>query len=127
MMFSILVVDDEAATCDALRRVFEAHGYEVHIAHTALEAADVVTRHHVKLALIDWALPGTMSGDRLGRMLRKQGIAIFLMSGFTKQHIRQEWRDPLEGTLGFYSKPLDMNEILRDVARVAKTYEDTEP
>ena len=126
---NIVVVDDDPLFCEIISRVFREEGYAVFVARTAMEAADLVTRHSVKLAIIDWKLGGSMNGVQLGRALRRQGIATFLVSGYSKDDVRDHWRDPLEGFLGFYQKG-DINllaTLLRDVERVERSFEDTDP
>jgi len=130
--FKILVVDDDALLCEALLRMIRAEGYEAHCAHTALEAADLVTKHKFHLAIIDWELRGgVMSGVQLGQRFRSQGMATFMWSGYSVAYIRSQWRDPLEGFLQFFQKPIttedEKHNFFDKIRRVEKSFEGTEP
>lgn len=123
----ILVVDDDPAQTAALRRWLEIAGYDVEVAHTAIDAADHVAKNGFQLAIIDWSLPGSMSGLELGRAVRRRGLGTFLISGYSREYIRAQWRDPLEGFLQFFDKPVGKEELLDSVARVKRSIEDTQP
>jgi DNA-binding response OmpR family regulator len=126
----VLIVDDDELFCETLAKVLRREGHVVYVASTALEATDLSVRQpQIKLAVIDWMLGGTMTGLDLGRAFRRQGMATFLVSGYSKEEIRLKWRDPLEGFLGFFSKG-DMgmiSEILERTERVEKSLEGTKP
>lgn len=123
----VLVVDDDPVQTRTIRRNLELDGHVVFEAHTGLQAADLVLKHEIKIAIIDWMLPGSLNGIQLGRMMRRRGMATFLMSGHTVAEIREEWKDPLEGFLQFFAKPLEITRLRREVLRVEKSLEDTEP
>src|SRR5690606_720277 len=65
----LLVVDDNAATRYAMRRVLERHGYEVDEAGTGGEGLEILTRGAPDALILDVNLPD-MSGFDIARQLR---------------------------------------------------------
>jgi two-component system, OmpR family, phosphate regulon response regulator PhoB len=66
----VLVVEDEAALAELLRYNLEAEGYEVAGAATGEEAELLIRERPPDLVLLDWMLPGGLSGIELCRRLR---------------------------------------------------------
>nr|MBF0684627.1 response regulator [Pseudomonas sp.] len=66
---TILVVDDNAATRYAIRRVLERHGYRVLEAGTGTEGLSAVMKEAVDALILDVNLPD-MSGFDIVRLLR---------------------------------------------------------
>jgi DNA-binding response OmpR family regulator len=81
---NILIVDDEADTCDALGMALELEGFEVRCAGTAAEALRLIDERHPSVLIVDMLLPAT-SGLDLCRLLRRRwktaGIPILVYSG----------------------------------------------
>jgi CheY-like chemotaxis protein len=67
----ILLVDDEKAVRDVMRRVLEAHGYRVLTAVEGAEAVGLYVQHRAEIAVVvtDMMMPG-MDGPSLVRVLR---------------------------------------------------------
>ena len=55
--FSILITDDDPASRETFREIFEPVGFRTHLAESGEEAIDIVNRHDVHLALMDMHLP----------------------------------------------------------------------
>jgi DNA-binding response OmpR family regulator len=126
-VFNILIVDDDRAICAMLKRLLEHAGYTTQCAHNSAEVGELVAANKFHLAIIDWNRGGGLSGIQVGRELRRQGMATFLLSGYTKEDVRAEWRDPLEGFVQFLEKPINKTDLLDKVARIKASMEDTEP
>lgn len=139
-MMLILVVDDEPATCEALRRVLERMGHAVMTAHSDKEAVEIVKAHRVHVALLDWQLGTSLTGADLGSVIQRMRpeCATILVSGFTKQDMRAAWsealrkagftEDPLQGVRAFVPKGPNMVKSLEKWIRaIADSIEDTKP
>ncbi len=54
---SILVTDDDPASRETFREIFEPVGFRIFLAESGEEAIDIVNRHDVHVALMDMHLP----------------------------------------------------------------------
>jgi CheY-like chemotaxis protein len=114
---TILVIDDDADTRDALRELFELHGYKVHCAENGLAALDKIQRWRVPPALIvvDLFMP-VMDGRTFLRKVREdhstKDVPIIFITG-----------DPLAQASGAdvtLIKPLKPQILLSTVRRFVK-------
>ena len=55
--YSILVTDDDPASRETFREIFEPVGFRTFLAESGEEAIEIVNRHDVHLALMDMHLP----------------------------------------------------------------------
>jgi PAS domain S-box-containing protein len=84
---TILLVEDEDAVRELVRRVLEDGGYAVLTASRPSEAEALLAEHeHVDLLLTDVVMP-EMSGYDLARRIeeRRQGLGVLFMSGYAPQ------------------------------------------
>ncbi|MCI0488188.1 MAG: sigma-54 dependent transcriptional regulator [Blastocatellia bacterium] len=65
---SILVVEDECTTADALDLIFGEQGYEVETARTVVEAAELLKRRPFDLVFVDLRLPDSSGIDLISRI-----------------------------------------------------------
>ena len=54
----VLVVDDEPAVAELLRRLLTKEGYEVHVRATATPRSRAVAQHNPHVVLLDVNMPG---------------------------------------------------------------------
>jgi CheY-like chemotaxis protein len=55
--YSILVTDDDPASRETFREIFEPAGFRTHLAESGEQAIDIVHQHDVHIALMDMHLP----------------------------------------------------------------------
>jgi len=120
----ILVVDDDAMTRFAMRRVLESDGHTVHEAADVAEARVEIDANHFDVAIIDWDLGRHRTGQDVWSYTRS-GTYKIVMSGFTREHIRGP--DPLEATHEFLQKPIDTAALRATLERVQNSLEATDP
>jgi two-component system OmpR family response regulator len=115
---ALLIVDDDPAIRDLVRRYFLAQDFAVHEAGDAATARAVLAREAVALVLLDLGLPGE-DGLALARHLREhwQG-AVIIVSGRG---------DPVDRVVGleigaddYVAKPFDLRELLARVRSVLR-------
>ena len=114
---SVLVVEDEDALRNVVKRVLAAEGYNVHTAANAAEAlllcADLGSQ--IDLVVTDVVMPG-MSGREMAERLAPlcSTARVIFMSGYTDETI-----EPY-GVLGqhFLRKPFDIETLAATVRRV---------
>ncbi|MDA8107741.1 MAG: response regulator transcription factor [Betaproteobacteria bacterium] len=71
----ILIVEDDAALANGLRRILESEGYAVDVMPKGEQAVAAAQREHVDLMIVDVGLPG-MDGFEVVRRLRAAGQAL---------------------------------------------------
>ena len=107
----ILIADDDPTSQYLLARTLKKWGYEVVVCSDGIEALKVLQENRIKLAILDWEMPG-MNGIEICRYMR--GIPEFstyllLLSARNKQ------TDVIEGLESgaddFIRKPFDAAEL----------------
>ncbi len=115
---TILLVEDEEQTRDAVQRTLVRAGYKVIEARNGVEALDLASNEKgaIDLVLTDSMMPEVGGAELAGRLKQKRpGIRIVMMSGYTE--------DALEGDIdvpgGFFiEKPFTRTELMK-VLRLA--------
>ncbi|HSB53704.1 MAG TPA: PAS domain S-box protein [Gemmatimonadales bacterium] len=116
---TILLVEDEDAVRNLIRRVLELHGYKVLTAPSG-EAALEVSRLHggpLHLLLTDVVMPG-ISGPKLAERLlvERPSVRIVLMSGYAATTLEQKIL--LDPASSFLQKPFTSELLMRRVREV---------
>jgi len=111
----IVIVDDESAFRNMLRKTLEAAGYRVSEAKNALA---VFSLEAYDLMLLDIHLPG-IDGHKILSSLKEgdsRKVPILVMTGLSDPDHRTEALK--EGADGFLAKPLNMDVLLSTVAEL---------
>lgn len=118
VMQKILIVDDEAAVTDAMRRML-AGRYDVSTANNGEEALGVVDRNGPFSAVIaDYSMPGMNGVELLSRLRQSEAAGSRMM--LTGQGSRQVAVDSINrcGVSRFLSKPVAQKDLLAALAAV---------
>src|SRR5919201_1950927 len=108
----ILVVDDERAVRDSLRRALELEGYEIDLAENGREALDRLDSEPEPDALVlDVLMPG-VDGLEVCRTLRRKGsrLPVLMLTARTQVDDRVEGLDA--GADDYLTKPFALEELL---------------
>ncbi len=107
----ILVVDDEVAILNMLKRVFSKEGYTVRSAESAEEAIEILKHDRIHVMFLDLNLPG-MTGVELCRQLRKKRPMdiIYAVTGYVSLFELAECREA--GFDDYFHKPVELEELL---------------
>ena len=111
----ILVVDDERAVRESLRRALELEGYEIELAEDGLQALDRLAREDQPDAVIlDVLMPG-IDGLEVCRTLRGRGsrLPVLMLTARTQVEDRVEGLDA--GADDYLAKPFALEELLARV------------
>jgi two-component system, OmpR family, response regulator MprA len=111
----ILVVDDERAVRDSLRRALELEGYEIELAENGREALDRLASGLEPDALVlDVLMPG-VDGLEVCRTLRRNGsrLPVLMLTARTQVEDRVEGLDA--GADDYLTKPFALEELLARV------------
>jgi two-component system response regulator HydG len=113
---SILVVDDEPAHRESLRRIFERAGYEARTAEDGQAALQVLQQEPINVVLTDLVMP-RMDGQELLKAAHsvQPEVDVILMTAYgTVENAVTAMR---EGAYDFITKPVKRGEVLAAVER----------
>ena len=108
-MKHILVVDDDRDSCELLREIFCAEGWQVDTALSPTQAFNVANKEKIDLVVSDINLEANQSGLDLLRDLRAQ-CPVILVTGFGTLDSAVE--AAREGAWDFISKPFKVQEVV---------------
>jgi two-component system response regulator MprA len=110
----ILVVDDERAVRESLRRALALEGYEVDLAADGEEALESVRRGEPDTLILDVLMPG-LDGLEVSRRLRRAGskVPILMLTARDAVENRVEGLDA--GADDYVTKPFALEELLARV------------
>ena len=111
----ILVVDDERAVRESLRRALELEGYQIELAEDGRQALERLAREDQPDAVIlDVLMPG-VDGLEVCRTLRSQGsrLPVLMLTARTQVEDRVEGLDA--GADDYLTKPFALEELLARV------------
>ena len=112
----ILVVDDQFGIRVLLQEVLEREGYEVLLAAGGADALALVKGKRPDLVLLDMKIPG-MNGLEILTGIRKlaPSQAVVMMTAYGELDLVKEASSL--GAIGHFTKPFDIDELRRFVAR----------
>jgi len=108
----ILVVDDERAVRESLRRALELEGYEIELAEDGRQALDrLESEAQPDAVVLDVLMPG-VDGLEVCRTLRKSGssVPVLMLTARTQVEDRVEGLDA--GADDYLTKPFALEELL---------------
>ncbi len=115
----ILVVDDMPESIRLVKKVLEARGYKVIEAQTGVDAINTAQTEFPDLFLMDVRLPGGIDGLEATRRIKALSqlahIPILAMTASVRLEDMHWALDA--GCVGFIRKPVDINELPRQVAQ----------
>ena len=82
-MSTILIVEDDTDTCEALTKLLERHGYASQCAKNGWEALLALDHHAIELVLLDLRMPGMDGETFLGIVrndVRRKTLPVIVLS-----------------------------------------------
>ncbi|MEJ5239916.1 MAG: response regulator transcription factor [Anaerolineales bacterium] len=117
-MTTVLVVDDEKALRDFVRRNLEVRGYRVLTASNGLEALAIFEHESVDLIILDLMMPH-LDGLEVTRRLREvSGVPIIILSALGEESDKVRAFDL--GADDYLTKPFGVGELLGRVKAVLR-------
>jgi two-component system response regulator MprA len=120
----ILVVDDERAVRESLRRALELEGYEIELAEDGAQALERLAGEPEPDAMVlDILMPG-VDGLEVSRTLRRKGsrLPILMLTARTQVEDRVEGLDA--GADDYLTKPFALEELLARVRALLRRTSD---
>ncbi len=117
-MTRVLLIEDNADACDALRVLLELDGYTVEAAADGLEGLDLARTTAPAVALVDIGLPGVDGYEVARRMRALPGPPpiMIALTGYSEPEDRQRANDA--GFDAHLVKPVDPQHLSRLLARL---------
>ncbi len=111
----ILIVDDERAVRESLRRALELEGYEIELAEDGAQALERLEAEPEPDAMVLDVLMPRMDGLEVSRTLRRSGskLPILMLTARTQVEDRVEGLDA--GADDYLTKPFALEELLARV------------
>jgi two-component system response regulator MprA len=106
----VLVVDDDRAVRDALRRVLTLDGYDVQIAEGGAEAIDAVAQAVPDAVVLDIGMPG-IDGIEVCERVRRLGNRVPILMLTARVEISDRVAGLDAGADDYLIKPFDVNEL----------------
>lgn len=113
-MKKILVVDDDAASCELLKEIFQTEGWHVETASAPEAALDLSSKHDFDLLVSDINLESDKTGLDLLKVMRER-CPVILVTGFGTLETAVE--AAREGAWDFISKPFKVAEVVSTARR----------
>ena len=107
----ILVVDDEPAVRESLRRALQLEGYEVELAGDGQEALDRLSENAVDAVVLDVSMP-RLDGLETCRRLRSQGSALPVLMLTARDEVADRVAGLDAGADDYLVKPFALEELL---------------
>jgi two-component system, OmpR family, response regulator MprA len=120
----ILVVDDERAVRESLRRALELEGYEIELAEDGAQALERLgTEPEPDAMVLDVLMPG-VDGLKVSRTVRRNGskLPILMLTARTQVEDRVEGLDA--GADDYLTKPFALEELLARVRALLRRTSD---
>jgi DNA-binding NtrC family response regulator len=116
---AVLFVDDEEITLQSLQRSLNDETYDKYFAKSGKEALEILRQKEVHVIVVDMVMPG-MDGLELLKFINKEypKVVCIALSGF-EQPIDVITTMYGEGVYKFISKPLALDDNLREIIRKA--------
>ena len=110
----ILVVDDERAVRESLRRALELEGYDVELAGDGLEGLTRVDESQPDVLILDVLMPG-MDGLEMCRRLRRGGNRLPVLMLTARDAVENRVAGLDAGADDYVTKPFALEELLARV------------
>jgi two-component system, OmpR family, response regulator MprA len=123
----ILVVDDERAVRESLRRALELEGYEIELAADGREALSRLTENdgsQPDAVILDVLMPG-VDGLEVCRRLRREGSSVPVLMLTARDEIESRVSGLDAGADDYVTKPFALEELLARVRALLRRTSDT--
>ncbi|HEY7090334.1 MAG TPA: MASE1 domain-containing protein [Tepidisphaeraceae bacterium] len=115
----ILLVEDDASTLEAMRRLLEAIGHDVVDATSVASAIEAAAREPIDLVISDLGLPDGLGYELMRTVADKYGVQGIALSGYGMAGDIRQSREA--GFAEHLTKPIDMDTLEAAIARVASS------
>jgi DNA-binding NtrC family response regulator len=118
-MARILLIDDDDRLVSLLRNALERKGHEVRCEETAEPALELLAEREFDVVVVDYSLPGGMTGIDFLKALRRQDVSVpvIVMTGYDLAR-DMEIRARQLGARDYVLKPWDFKQLVNELEPV---------
>ena len=129
-MDKILILDDDKDICLLLEKFLKKKDYETTVAHTGVDALEMVRKYRYDLVLCDFKLPDADGLEILQKIkILSPSTAVIIITGYSD--VKMAVQTVKHGAYDYVTKPLYPDEILYTIKNAlsgsAKTVKDEKP
>jgi CheY-like chemotaxis protein len=118
---SVLVIDDDATSREALTELLKEEGYEVLSAAGGEEGLEAARKHHPDLLLLDMMMPGIDGVEVIRRIRSEPDLRRVRIIALTGDVTRARLQNVFEaGADRFIAKPFRIPELLESVRTILR-------
>ena len=122
----ILIVDDEPAVRESLRRALELESYEIELAENGREALELLATNGPDAVILDVLMPG-LDGLEVCRRIRRAGNRVPVLMLTARDEVENRVAGLDAGADDYVTKPFALEELLARVrALLRRTTEGTD-
>ena len=122
----ILIVDDEPAVRESLRRALELESYEIELAESGREALELLATNGPDAVILDVLMPG-LDGLEVCRRIRRAGNRVPVLMLTARDEVENRVAGLDAGADDYVTKPFALEELLARVrALLRRTTEGTD-
>jgi two-component system, OmpR family, response regulator len=118
MSGAILIVEDEQAIADLVRAYLRRDGFDVVWARSGEQALDELSRHPVRLVVLDLGLPGIDGFEVCRRLRARTGVPILILSARDDEVDRVAGLEA--GADDYVTKPFSPRELVARVKAILR-------
>lgn len=110
----ILLVEDDADSREALRRLLSAQGHRVHPVHDFASALDIASREPIDLLVSDIGLPGQDGCELMQAVKKLYNLPGIALTAYVSEE--DEARCLAAGFTRYIDKPVKFSDVLEAVS-----------
>ncbi len=114
----VFIADDDETVLISLKKLLELSDFEVEITRNSKDVLPMIKASRPDIILLDLLMPnlgGLEICEMLNSDVQTQGIPIIVISALGREEdIKRAYR---LGVIGYFVKPYDFNELLREIKR----------
>jgi len=121
MDYTILIIDDELEMCVSLSKLLHIKGYSTLYTTNPLETSTILEGEKIDLIIMDINMPD-IGGIDLLKVIKKQDVSIpvIMITGYPT--FENAVRAMKYGAVNVYTKPLNFDEVLKEIHEVVSKY-----
>jgi DNA-binding NtrC family response regulator len=116
---SLLIVDDEEAFLESMRKRLEVRGFSVICVNRGEKALEAAKKQPVDIAVVDLKMPG-ISGEETLRALKQEHtwLEVVILTG--RGSVESALETTREGAYGYLEKPCELDRLLEVLTEAYK-------
>lgn len=120
IMNRILIIDDDKALCELIKRSVQAENIEADFCNTGKEGLQKLKEQEYQLVVLDVMMPGMDGFETLEEIRKEYSLPILMFT--SKNDSISKVRGLRAGADDYLTKPFDMDELIARIASLIRRY-----